>query len=326
MRISIAIATYNGAQYLQEQLDSFLCQTQLPDELVACDDGSADSTFEILQTFSQQAPFSVHVYRNEENLGYARNFEKALSLCTGDIILMSDQDDVWFESKIERIVNEFKVNEFAYVVVNDAEIVHADLKSTGLTLAGQLVSAGMDTEQLLLGCCISFRADLKKVIFPIPCHIHGHDGWINTLGNALHCRYFITDILQLYRRHGSNASSSPTTSTRASTRWHLLKEKINWSNIKQNPLRASSRRIQQLSILKTRVELYEKYLQNIFLDSIFIPDLISKINEELTANETRQFLQKKAFIRRLISGFGFYFSGGYRQFEGWKSLVRDIVR
>ena len=77
-RISIAMATYNGAQFLPEQLESFLSQSRLPDEIVVCDDGSSDNTMNILHEFSASVPFEVRIEQNVENLGYVRNFEKAL--------------------------------------------------------------------------------------------------------------------------------------------------------------------------------------------------------------------------------------------------------
>ena len=99
LTISIAMTTYNGEKYLQEQLDSFLGQNRLPDELVVCDDGSQDRTMAILESFSSRAPFPVRIYRNSAKLGYSKNFEKAGSLCTGDIIAFSDEDDVWDAQK-----------------------------------------------------------------------------------------------------------------------------------------------------------------------------------------------------------------------------------
>lgn len=326
MRISIAMATYNGAKYLQEQLDSFLYQTRQPDELVVCDDGSTDATLEILEAFRQQAPFAVHIHRNETNLGYIKNFEKALSLCTGDIIFLSDQDDVWFNSKIEVISREFASDSESWVIVNDAELVREDLATTGLTVAGQLISAGVGVEHLLLGCCIAFKSELKPLLFPIPSHIHGHDGWINTLGNALKCRRFVPTVLQSYRRHDTNTSSSPTTSTRSATRYHMLKEKLKWSNIRRNPSSATVRRLEQINGLATRLKAHAVYLQRSLPEKSSLAEAISKLEQEKNANELRLSLQQRPLKSRLFKSLGFYLSGGYRQFEGWKSLARDILQ
>src|SRR3954453_13857066 len=99
-KLSIAMTTYNGETYLREQLDSFTNQSRPPDELVVCDDQSSDRTFEILNDFRDRTPFEMQIVRNEERLGIARNFEQAIRLCRGDIIFLSDQDDVWMEDKL----------------------------------------------------------------------------------------------------------------------------------------------------------------------------------------------------------------------------------
>ena len=94
-QISIAMTTYNGEKYLAEQLDSILSQTHTDWELIICDDCSTDSTWQILQEYAQKDS-RIKIYKNEQNLGFKKNFEKAIGLCTGDYIALSDQDDVWF--------------------------------------------------------------------------------------------------------------------------------------------------------------------------------------------------------------------------------------
>lgn len=325
-KISVAMATFNGAQYLQAQLDSLRSQTRQPDELVVCDDGSRDWTLEILENFRRQVAFPVRIYRNEVNLGYIRNFEKSLLLATGNIIFLCDQDDVWLDTKIERILKEFESRTAALVIVNDAELVHEDLRGTGLTVAGQLVSAGLEVDQLLLGCCMAFRTELKPLLFPVPHQIHGHDGWINTLGRTLHCRQFVPEVLQLYRRHGKNTSAWPTTSTSPATRWHVLRDKMTWRNLRADPWAASGRRLAQLSVLKGRLQAHEAYVQKILPDGMETAQVMAWIGREEHANEARQSLQRLPWRRRLIASLRFYLAGGYRQFEGWKSLARDMVR
>ena len=128
MKISIAIATYNGEKHLKEQLGSFVKQTRLPDELIVSDDLSSDNTFEIIKKFAEEAPFKVIYSQNKKTLGYAGNFSKALTKTSGDLILLSDQDDVWFNNKIETI--EKVANECdELLIVNDKLITDANLKS-----------------------------------------------------------------------------------------------------------------------------------------------------------------------------------------------------
>ena len=98
--ISIAMTTYNGEKYLSKQLESISNQSLLPDELVICDDASTDATASIIKEYALNAPFVVRVYLNKENIGYTKNYEKVMSLTSGDLIFLCDQDDIWFPEKI----------------------------------------------------------------------------------------------------------------------------------------------------------------------------------------------------------------------------------
>src|ERR1043166_3411462 len=103
MKLSIALCTYNGAAFLREQLESIAAQTRTPDELVISDDQSTDGTLRLIEEFAETAGFPVRVSVNESNLGTAKNFEKAISLCRGDVIMLSDQDDVWHSDRLESV-------------------------------------------------------------------------------------------------------------------------------------------------------------------------------------------------------------------------------
>ena len=129
MKLSIAMCTYNGASYLQEQLDSFLWQTRLPDEIVVCDDCSQDETVEILKEFAANSPFPVHLHVNKTNLGLTKNFEKAIGKCTGDIIFLSDQDDVWLPERLEKFEAAFQKDADVGLVFCDAYLVNEKLES-----------------------------------------------------------------------------------------------------------------------------------------------------------------------------------------------------
>lgn len=107
---SIAMCTYNGERYLQAQLQSILDQTRHPNELIICDDASRDSTLGIIETFAITAPFKVHIQKNVKNLGYVKNFEQAISLCTQDIVFLCDQDDVWVATKISEVLSRFEAD------------------------------------------------------------------------------------------------------------------------------------------------------------------------------------------------------------------------
>ncbi|MGA8529432.1 MAG: glycosyltransferase, partial [Acidobacteriaceae bacterium] len=118
-RISVAMATYNGEKYIREQLDSIARQSLLPYELVVTDDGSTDGTLEMVEDFARSAPFPVKIHRNDVRLGFADNFFKAASLCEGELIAFSDQDDVWLEDKLSVCSSHF-VDPDVFLVAHSA--------------------------------------------------------------------------------------------------------------------------------------------------------------------------------------------------------------
>lgn len=126
LSISIAMCTYNGERFLREQLESILAQSLVPDEIVICDDGSQDETVKLAKSILANCGIDVQIIRNPKNLGYKKNFEKAIGLCHGDIIFLSDQDDVWNADKI-RIMTDTLMKENADLVFHDAELVDLQL-------------------------------------------------------------------------------------------------------------------------------------------------------------------------------------------------------
>ena len=113
------MATYNGEKYLKEQLDSFVQQTRQPDELVVTDDCSTDGTLGLLKAFAKTAPFDMAVHQNQRNYGYCGNFNQASMRTGGDLVFLSDQDDVWFPEKVERMARAAEDNPAALVLMND---------------------------------------------------------------------------------------------------------------------------------------------------------------------------------------------------------------
>lgn len=127
-RVSVALCTYNGAKYLAEQLNSILRQTLQPDEIVIIDDCSTDTTLDIIREFACQAGAIKH-YVNEQNLGYVRNFSLAISRCTGDYVALADQDDIWMEDHLEKLMNH--IGEKA-VCVGDSMMIDSEGMELGV--------------------------------------------------------------------------------------------------------------------------------------------------------------------------------------------------
>ena len=215
-RVSVALCTYNGAAYLQEQLASIAGQHHPPWELIVCDDGSGDATAAIVETFAAAAAFPVHLHRNPVNLGSTRNFDQAIRLCTGDIIALSDQDDVWLPEKLTKLTAPFVADPQVGLVFSDAEIVSADLTPLGMNLwtfaqfteeRQRLFRAGRAFESQLAhnvvtGAAMAFRADLRPLVLPVPDDTHLiHDGWIALVAALVSRLVFLPERLLLYRQH-----------------------------------------------------------------------------------------------------------------------------
>ena len=110
MKVSVALIVYNGANYMQTQLNSILDQTHKVDEIIIVEDASTDSTRKILLAYSKQNPGLFFINHNPENLGSYKSIEKAIKLCTGDIILLADHDDFWYSNKVASVVKWFEAN------------------------------------------------------------------------------------------------------------------------------------------------------------------------------------------------------------------------
>jgi len=218
MKISVAMTTRNGASYLREQLDSILAQTRMPDEVIVCDDQSTDETPELLREYSAQAPIPVTVVFNERRLGSTKNFEQAIRLCSGEIIALSDQDDVWRPHKLAIIERKFAENPDLGLVFSNGNLIDEN----GGQLRGDIWSrfwfgrrmqrwldSSRDAYNLLLsryfitGATMAFRSNLRPLCLPIPDAIPTfiHDRWIAVMIGAVARVDRIEDRLIAYRLH-----------------------------------------------------------------------------------------------------------------------------
>ncbi len=152
--VSIAMCTYNGGKYLAEQLNSLLNQTYYPTEIVIVDDASTDSTINILHEYAGLHK-NIKVFENKKNIGYNKNFEKAIALCNGELIAISDQDDIWETNKIELMMKQWpKDSSFVYSLSGNFTNDNFEAK----TAAPKIVYTPVD--------------DMHKLVFNSP--VHGH--------------------------------------------------------------------------------------------------------------------------------------------------------
>ncbi len=240
-KISIAMAAYNGERFIREQLESFALQTRLPDELVVSDDASTDRTVEIVRQFTVRAPFPVRVVMNERNLGMTKNFERAISECTGDIIFTSDWDDVWYREKIRTMEEAFERWPTAGLAVSKLDFVDADLRPIKLRLRWFLrelayrpwssrksFARGKSFNHYFLpqGCTMAFRSKFKDLVLPLPDHADFERrggtwdffiGWCICASGA--GAVLIPEALMAYRRHPKALTWGERLSRREQLRW-----------------------------------------------------------------------------------------------------------
>lgn len=324
MKLSIAMTTYNGARYLQGQLDSFLAQTRLPDELVVCDDGSRDETIEILERFQKVSPFMVRIFQSVENLGHEKNFGKAIDLCQGDIIFLSDQDDVWFPSKLAVVQDVFNKKMGILLVINDSEITDGVLQSTGRTVLGQTKAAGVlgeNSKSLTLGCATAFRSELRSLISPVPALDYGHDSWIHDFTHMIGGRYVLETVLQFYRRHGGNVSNWVFDGSARATMHDVVKPSAG-----QDLRPAYEKRMATLDVMVSRLLSLGPDNFAKLGTPVRFADLLSELKRAKNALSRRKLMFEYDWLGRKLVALNMWGRGEYRYFLGWKSFAKDLLR
>ena len=217
-RISIALCTYNGAKFISEQLESIAQQDRIPDELIICDDCSTDNTVALIEDFARKVDFTVKLYINDTRLGVTKNYERAIGLCTGNYIALSDQDDVWDQEKLRFLEEKLNKRPEVAAVFSNADIVDESLHSMGYSLWDSLgLTANIQKNivtsaapnllimrgSFITGSTMAFRSSFKNLILPIPeCWVH--DGWISYLLSAVSYLDVINQSLIKYRQHNNN--------------------------------------------------------------------------------------------------------------------------
>lgn len=236
LTISIALCTYNGERFLQEQLDSIANQTRLPDEVVVGDDGSTDDTAKILEAWVQTVPFVVRIFRNEKNLGYVQNFEKTMGRCTGDLIFLSDQDDIWKPEKLETMTRLFSQEPDLLLAVSDADVIDSAGRSMGflrekltrdfLTWAEpSYLNQKVPAFREVSGCCMGFRRGVLEAILPIPKGF-GHDMWLFYVLSAMGKIKYVREPLLFCRIHAHNTAMEGNAAWKEDTlavRWDWIR-------------------------------------------------------------------------------------------------------
>lgn len=204
--ISIAMATYNGEKFLKKQLDSIYTQTYTNIEVVVTDDCSTDRTVDILKEYQEN--HGLKYYVNDQNLGFVKNFEKAISLCRGEYITLSDQDDIWLPIKIKELIthigNNLLIHSDAYLIDESSNIFSNSYEKYSRKMVNPTSLIDTVINGYITGCTCMFSKRLLKDILPFPQNLYVHDKWIGC--NAFYHNkivYYDKPLIK-YRQHAGN--------------------------------------------------------------------------------------------------------------------------
>lgn len=206
LKISVCLATYNGERFILEQLSSILPQLSEDDEVIISDDSSTDNTLALVRGLHDSR---IRIFANGQFHSPIYNFEFCLTKTNGDIIFLSDQDDIWLHNKVNAIMEIFMREADVTLVVSDALIIDA----AGETIADTFYPAGFTfTPNVLvniarnrfLGCSLAMRRRILPVVLPFPRRLPMHDSWLGIMNQLFGKVYFINMPLIALRKHETN--------------------------------------------------------------------------------------------------------------------------
>lgn len=214
--ISVAMTTFNGEKYLTEQINSILAQSYSNFELIICDDCSTDRTQSILKEYEIKDS-RVKLHFNKKNLGFKKNFEQTIYLCSGEFIAFADQDDVWTENHLDVLYSRIGTKDIA---CSNSFLVDKELNSLGMDMKTicHFTSVPEDKSVLFFyflfgnnfvqGAASLVRRDFLLKVMPIPDFISFHDYWFGmnaSIGNGI---IYLEDYTLFYRQHGKNVTNN----------------------------------------------------------------------------------------------------------------------
>ena len=327
-KISVALCTFNGGNFIGLQLESILNQSIPPDEVIICDDASTDDTIGIVRRIASGRSSTIHIIQNEKSLGCVKNFEKAIKYTTGDIIFLSDQDDVWFKEKISSILIPFLESDNIGLVYSDAILTNTALKPTGNTLFGRRKNLHLSGKRLphqfvrgvgINGCTMAFRSSLKDFVLPVSeAEGWGHDHWIAFIAHAVMDSRSIDKPLMYYRRHGHNSGNDPFLDGGWVTSWRIglkaagttvyAKDRYRWEVMLQR-LNEIGENQSLLSGHRTRLN-----------------EFIRECEQRLEFARLREHIKQVGRMNRMIPLLHTLLKGKYHRYlRGMKSFFKDLL-
>lgn len=228
--VSVCMATYNGAEYIRQQLSSITAQLGADDEVIVSDDGSTDSTLAVIRSMGDGRVKTIEGPRRHSPVW---NFENALRHAKGDYIFLADQDDVWKPGKVSTMMEWLRRYD---CVVSDAEMADRGLNIIRKSYYGMHGTKPGRMYNLLvkngyMGCCMAFTRRVLDASLPFPKDTPMHDLWIGNVAAFRFSLKFIGDSLVTYRCHGGNASFTATGKSGYSTLRKLFIRLITVKNL-----------------------------------------------------------------------------------------------
>lgn len=213
MSLSVCMATYNGENFIAEQISSILLQLKSDDELIIVDDCSKDNTVQIIRNFNNN---KIKIYQNEKNCGEIFTFSRAISLAKNDIIFLSDQDDIWIKGRVE-LMKKKLLDTGALVIFSNFDIMNMagkiepfshPLKSKDSSRHFNNICGIFLGKRHYYGCTMAFQRKIINLILPIPSFVKSHDLWIAMAGNLLGSIEHIDEKTLIRRIHGNNVTNT----------------------------------------------------------------------------------------------------------------------
>ena len=205
-KISVCMAVFNGERYLKQQLQSILSQLRKYDEIVIVDDASTDTSLQLIYNLQDSR---IRVIQNLENQGVISSFATALQNSEGDVIFLSDQDDIWLPKKVQKILEVFQKQSDITLVTSDAQLINEEgeiIAPSFFSLRGQFIDHLLPNlmKNKYHGCTLAFRKELLKKVLPFPDDIPMHDSWIGLVNHLYGETIYLEEPLLQYRIHNYN--------------------------------------------------------------------------------------------------------------------------
>jgi glycosyltransferase involved in cell wall biosynthesis len=336
MRIAVAMGTYQGERYLEEQLATIVAQTRPPDALYVSDDASADDTLGVLKRFAETAPFPVEVITSDGRLGVTHNYERVIAAAEGDVIVLSDQDDRWLPHRVERIEREFAADDATCLTFSDAYLINSQNRRTGDRLwaiagfsraqqkrmrrdpFGQLMG-----RSIVSGCTLAFRAECRRLLVPFPQEETAsavrvfHDRWISIV-LAVACGVtLIEEPLVEYRIHPRQRVGIPALQIRKLVPSSLLRWRSAAVPTREHTARLEAT-IALLSIVRERVDAHLTGPPRI--------EAMARVEEAIAHLRAREAIDGSR-LQRLPAVLREALTGRYHRYSlGTASAAADLVR